>query len=155
MTQSDKYTYAGARALVLLHDEKMRDFLSTWRRARSEGLTLPKTRDPAYESLETLLRHVLGAAAGYMIWICEVLELPDPGIERSPKPDEIEAMADQFLRHVLDRWRHPLREATEEQLERPEYRSRWKTLYSIDAMLEHAVMHPIRHRFQLESLLGR
>jgi hypothetical protein len=41
----------------------------------------------------------------------------------------------------------------DDQLETPEYRSRWQTLYSIDAMLEHAVMHPIRHAFQLEELM--
>lgn len=38
--------------------------------------------------------------------------------------------------------------------ETPEYPSRWKTLYCVDAMLEHAVMHPIRHAFQLEELMG-
>jgi hypothetical protein len=27
--------------------------------------------------------------------------------------------------------------------------------YTIDAMLEHAVMHPIRHTFQLEELVQR
>ena len=31
--------------------------------------------------------------------------------------------------------------------------TRWGSPYSINAMLEHAVMHPIRHRFQLENLL--
>ncbi len=32
-----------------------------------------------------------------------------------------------------------------------------KTLveYSIDSMLEHAVMHPLRHRFQLEELIAK
>jgi hypothetical protein len=28
------------------------------------------------------------------------------------------------------------------------------TPYSIDAMLEHAVMHPIRHSYQLEELMA-
>ena len=36
-----------------------------------------------------------------------------------------------------------------------EHLSRWKVTYCIDGMLEHAVMHPIRHRVQLEALLGR
>jgi uncharacterized damage-inducible protein DinB len=26
--------------------------------------------------------------------------------------------------------------------------------YSVDAMLEHAVMHPVRHRFQIEAWLA-
>jgi hypothetical protein len=32
------------------------------------------------------------------------------------------------------------------------YKSNWGTDYCIEAMLEHAVMHPIRHEFQLKEL---
>ncbi len=38
-----------------------------------------------------------------------------------------------------------------ERFYKPEYEAPWKIRYCIDAMLEHAVMHPIRHRFQLHS----
>jgi hypothetical protein len=61
--------------------------------------------------------------------------------------------ASKSMKHVLDRWRIPLRDLGDDRLETPEYRSRWKTLYSVDAVLEHAVMHPIRHAFQLEELM--
>jgi hypothetical protein len=54
------------------------------------------------------------------------------------------------LEHVLERWRAPL---IDDVLETPEYPSRWKPRYCIDSMLEHAVMHPIRHTFQLNELL--
>jgi hypothetical protein len=55
---------------------------------------------------------------------------------------------------VLGGWREPLRAVGGEHFDRPEYASSWGTLYCIDAMLEHAVMHPLRHRFQLEELLA-
>jgi hypothetical protein len=59
------------------------------------------------------------------------------------------------MEHVLGRWgAEALREISDEQLETPEYPSRWRTRYCIDSMLEHAVMHPIRHAFQLEELIG-
>jgi hypothetical protein len=57
------------------------------------------------------------------------------------------------MEHVLERWRAPLSEVSDGRLETPEYPSRWGTRYSIDSMLEHAVMHPIRHAFQLDGLL--
>ena len=57
------------------------------------------------------------------------------------------------MEHVLERWRAPLREVPKERLETPEYASRWQTHYCIDSMLEHAVMHPIRHAFQLDELI--
>jgi hypothetical protein len=96
---------------------------------------------------------VLSSAGGYMIWMCEVLALPEPGIRSAPEASAIIRDADDYMEHVLERWRAPLGEVTGERLETPEYPSRWQTRYSIDAMLEHAVMHPIRHAFQLEELL--
>ena len=82
-----------------------------------------------------------------------MLRLPDPEVR--PAPDAIAiGDADDYLEHVLERWRaEALREVSDEQLETPEYPSRWQTRYCIDSMLEHAVMHPIRHAFQLDELI--
>jgi len=149
------YRSRAVRALVMLHEEHMRRFLVTWNRAKAASLVLPRTADPAYESLDTLLRHVLGAARGYMVWMCEVLGLPDPEIQVPPEPAALSQAPDRYLEYVLERWRAPLLDVGDERLETPEYPSRWKTRYCIDAMLEHAVMHPIRHAFQLDELLNK
>lgn len=155
MTTFPDHRYPGARALVELHELHLRSFLETWRRARAADVTLPETDDPDYASLPTLLRHVLGAAAGYMRWICQQLDLPDPGLNPSPPSESIEQSADEYLEHVLDRWRSPLVDVPPESFDRPTYPSTWKIDYCIDAMLEHAVMHPIRHQFQLKNLIAR
>lgn len=147
------YRSRGARALVLLHERELRACIETWRRARAAGVHLPATEDPSYASLEHLLRHVLRAARGYMTWICEQLSLPDPGIRATPEADALPAELDAYLEHVCERWRTPLADVADEALEPATYRSRWKVPYSIDGMLEHAVMHPIRHALQLEELL--
>jgi hypothetical protein len=89
-----------------------------------------------------------------MVWMCDVLGLPDPQIRVPPEPAWLSQDPDSYLEHVLERWRSPLLDVGDERLETPEYPSRWKTLYCIDAMLEHAVMHPIRHAFQLDELLN-
>ena len=152
---SPPYRSRAVRALVLLHDEHLRRFFRVWQRARTASVILPSTKDPAYASLDTLGRHVFGAARGYMVWICEMLVLPDPGIRVAPDAAVLPKEAEIYMDHVLECWRAPLRDVRDDQLETPEYPSRWKTLYSIDAMLEHAVMHPIRHAFQLEELMGQ
>jgi hypothetical protein len=140
--------------MVLLHEEHLRRFIQTWRLALEVPVSLPSTADPAYASLGALGRHVLSAAGGYLVWTCEMLKLPDPGVGPAPDAPAIVHAADGYLDHVLERWQaEPLREISDEQLETPEYPSRWGTRYSIDAMLEHAVMHPIRHAFQLDELI--
>jgi len=147
------YKYRGAAAMVQLHAEHMREFVKTWRAAKAAGVKLPETDDPDYESLEVLLRHLLRAARGYMVWMCEKLELSDPEINPAPEVDDIASAAESYLEHVLERWDGPLRDVPEEKFGKPEFESRWKVRYCIDAMLEHAVMHPIRHTYQLKMLM--
>ena len=150
-----KYNYNGARAMVVLQEQHLKSFLEIWRKAKEQNITLPKTDDEDYKSLETLLVHVLRAARGYMTWICEKLDLPDPKIDPFPNSEEVEQKADSYLVHLIERWRHPLRDIPEELFFDKVYTSRWGTDYCIDAMLEHAVMHPIRHEYQLYNLLNR
>jgi hypothetical protein len=140
--------------MVLLHEEHLRRFLETWRLAVAAAVNLPPTADPSYSSLDVLGRHVLSAAGGYMVWMCEMLTLPDPGVRPAPDAADFARDADEYLAHILERWRDsPLRDVPDDRLETPEYPSRWQTRYSIDSMLEHAVMHPIRHTFQLQELI--
>ena len=140
--------------MVLLHEEHLRRFVLTWRQALAASVSLPPTADPNYSSLETLGRHVFKAAAGYLIWMCEMLALPDPGVRPAPDANAIPGDADDYLEHLLERWRvSPLREVSDAQLEPADYPSPWQTRYTIDSMLEHAVMHPIRHAFQLDELI--
>ncbi len=154
MAELTEYRYGGARALVILHERQLRKFLVSWRHAKKAGVTLPETDDPHYESLDTLLKHVLGCARGYMEWICQVLELPDPGIRPEPAAGAVAAEAEDYVEHLVERWRTPLAELTEEQAYST-HTSFWNVDYCIDAMLEHATMHPLRHRFQLEELIAR
>ena len=150
-----EYKYNGARSLVLLHEKHLVSCVQVWREAKRAGIILPETDDENYESMETLLRHILRAARNYMVWICKNMNLPDPQIEMAPEPDLIEKKADEYLTHLIERWRLPLSEIPEEKFHNPTYTSNWGVDYCIDAMLEHAVMHPIRHEFQLKNLIEK
>ena len=154
ITELDGYKSRGARALVLLHEKHLRECLGVWRQAKAANLKLPGTTDENYRSLETLLAHILGAPRAYLTWICKNLELPDPEIRPTPGADTIEAEAEGYLEHLLERWRLPLVDVEEEKLYNPEYASNSGTHHHcVDIMLEHAVMHPVRHEFQLRELL--
>ena len=146
------YRYRGARALVLLHERALRELVPVWRRAKAANVRLPQTTDPDYASLEALLYHPLRAARGYLTWLCEKLGLPDPGIERAPEQAGSSARRNDDVEHLLARWRLPLA-GVEEASFGATHKTRWGEDMSCEGMLEHAVMHPIRHRFQLEELL--
>jgi uncharacterized damage-inducible protein DinB len=149
-----KYKYNGARALVILHERYLRSCIQAWKEAKKMEIKLPATDDENYKSLETLLRHILRASRGYMTWICNKLDLPDPGINSTPLAETVEAEVDEYAAHLLEKWRTPLAETEEEKFHTPTFTSRWGVDYCIDAMLEHAVMHPIRHEFQLKNLIA-
>ena len=114
---SQAYRSRAVRALVLLHEEHLRRFLLVWKEARAASVTLPQTADPAYASLDTLLLHVLRAARGYMTWMCEVLELPDPEIRVAPEAASLSGEADGYMEHVLEKWRTPLLDVGDDRLE--------------------------------------
>ena len=155
MNSLESYEYRGAAALISLHEQYLQRFIETWKKAKIQNINLPSTNDPDYASLDAVLRHVLRAARGYMTWICDKLELPDPEISPTPEVEKIAALADTYLEHLVEKWRRPLQKIPENRFHTPEYLSRWKVKYCIDAMLEHAVMHPLRHEFQLLRLLKK
>ena len=150
---SDVYAYRGARALVLLHEKELRAFLACWQHFVASGCSLPETEDPDYRDPHFLLTHVLGAAGSYLRWCCEKLGEALPAMPTLPdthRPEQVQHYVDQLLLA----WRQPLHTIEERHFDEPAHISRWGVPYTIDAMLEHAVMHPIRHRFQLEELLA-
>ena len=151
----DSYEYGGARALVALHEQYLREFLTVWRAADQQEIALPKTSDPNYESRAALLAHVLGGAGRYLVWICEQLALPEPEVEQRPDPEDLVPRAEEHMEQVLEAWKRPLRALTEERANGPAHRANWGPPYCIDAMLEHAVMHPIRHAHQLRELMSK
>jgi hypothetical protein len=89
------YSYPGALALIRLHDQHMRSFLETWKKALLAGVILPETDDPSYKSMKTLLRHVFRSSRNYIGWICQKLELQDPPINKVAELAKIEQTADE------------------------------------------------------------
>lgn len=147
------YKCRGARAAVILHEEQLQSFIEVWRRAKSAGASLPVVDDPDYASYGALLNHVFRWARTYMMWVCEQLNLPQPNIDPVPIVFEAEVDVESYASHLLEEWRSPLQHVPGKRFYDQAYTSPWGVPYCIDAMLEHAVMHPIKHRLQLEELL--
>jgi len=148
-----RYRYGGARALVMLHEQELKEFAATWMEARERVASLPAPVTSQDTSLDELLHHVLSWARDYMVWTCQKLRLPDPGIRPVPVAEALPRSMPRYLDHLLDRWRLPLTDVSEEVLFHPLHTTRWSIDYPIEALLEHAIVHAMRHRLQLADMM--
>lgn len=151
----DAFADRVVRALLSLQERELRAFLPIWRRFAVSGLPLPTSGNEAYRSNEHLLLHVLQSSGSYLAWLCRQLGLPAPGVRAAPAPAEVEAQVDDYVEHLLERWRTALMGVELESTRATVFTANWGVPITIPAMLEHAVAHPMRHGFQLEELLAR
>ena len=145
------------RALVDLHSVELRRFLETWKKFKASGKPMPEAKgDADYESPERLAAHVQGAARSYMIWMAEMLGRPVTEIQRAQSWEEVWKDFDGFAAATLAAWEKHGALITDDELNNnaQAFKSRWGDPYGIEQMMEHAVVHPMRHRIQLERVLG-
>jgi hypothetical protein len=149
------YRSNAVRSLVELHAAELRSFLATWKRFVATGKPMPDARgDADYESPERLVAHVQGAARSYLLWIGEVLEQPIADLERIRDAEVIVPRLEAFMEETLDGWQRHLAPLDDALLGPTTYPTRWGDLLTVEQMLEHAVVHPMRHRIQLERVLA-
>ena len=142
------------RSLVELHEQEMRSFLQVWKRFVTADLPMPEAHgDESYQSRERLIGHVLMAARGYLTRIGEWVGRTVSDVDGSKDANEIVARISEFAEEVLSAYRRHLAQITDSELEPQIHRTRWGELMSVENLLEHAVVHPMRHRIQLERIL--
>ena len=113
------------------------------------------------DNLRGIVCHVTFAMYSYSCWMRRVRGLLDPEVEKKDKAAflaRVQSMtkAEQF--DEASRWasRHyyeTLAEVKKDELEQ-EYKSNWGETISIELMMEHALVHLLRHRRQLQIFLG-
>ncbi len=141
------------RSLVELHEVELDRFYQAWRSFRASGLPLPPTSDPNYASPDHLGGHVLRAARNYLTWIGDAVERPVTDVDLDADTVSVAGKGRPFLDEVLAAWRRHLASLEDADLEGVTRKSRWGVDHNVEQMLEHAVVHPMRHRLQLERLL--
>jgi hypothetical protein len=154
LTELQDYKYRAARALLILQEYGLQRCLEGWKKAKAQGVLLPVTDNPAFQSYEYLLRHVLEVPQSNMTWICEKLGLPDPCIKEPPDVLAIDSQADWYLLYLIEKMREPLTHVEPERFYDVTYETPWKEKYTIHMMLEHLVCHAFRHVLQLEELIA-
>jgi hypothetical protein len=146
-----------ARALIRLWLEAQDRFEAAVARLAPEHLDMP-THPGAEETVfSEAVRHPAVAGYGYLAWIRRVLDRPDTGPAYTPA--QMSAMTSrEEVQAALTALPADL-EATvaaipEGRMEDRAYLTNWGSVSTVDAMLEHAIMHWHRHRLQIEGFLG-
>jgi uncharacterized damage-inducible protein DinB len=142
------------RSCVELHEVELNRFFDTWEVFRASGIPLPVTTDPSYASIDHLCGHVLRSARNYLTWVGECVKRPVADLDLDDDRLTVARKGRAFLDEVLAAWRRHLTALEDAELAPATYKSRWGEDYNVEQMLEHAVVHPMRHRVQLERLMA-
>lgn len=142
------------RSCVELHEVELKRFYETWEAFRASGTPLPPTDDPSYASPEHLGGHVLRAARNYLTWIGDCVKRPVTDVDLDDDGVSVARKGHAFMDEVLAAWRRHLAILEDAELTPAAFKSRWGEDYNVEQMLEHAVVHPMRHRIQLERLMA-
>lgn len=141
----DEYERAGgelARLIAQLADTEF------------EAVRDPQTPDEDCRSIQTVVNHVVRAGYSYASYIRVAFSVgwsrnDIPLGTRTESVEQLTAML-AYMEATLDgRWEMP-----EEQASAVRIPSRWGPVYDLEQMLEHAVVHVLRHRRQIERFLS-
>ncbi len=140
----DEYERAGeelARLILRLSD------------AEFEAVRDLQTKDEDCRSIQTVMHHVVTSGYSYALYLREALSEPGtrPQIQfgkRTESVDQLEAMLAYTAATLEGRWEMPNEQTTAARIQ-----SRWGQAYDLEQMLEHAIVHILRHRRQIERFL--
>jgi len=115
----------------------------------------PETEDEDCRSVRSILAHVVRAGYGYAHYLRRHWGLPErrppsPASGRGEALDHLRAMVEVTAETLQGRW-----EMSDEEIEAVRVETRWGVVYDLEQLLEHGIVHLLRHRRQIERLSGR
>ena len=111
------------------------------------------TEDEDCRSVQTIMSHVVRAGYGYADYIREQLSIastrPQPKLlSRQESLEQLEAALRYTIETLEGRW-----EMSAEEMSGIVINSRWGAVYDVEGLLEHAIVHLLRHRRQIEKFI--
>jgi uncharacterized damage-inducible protein DinB len=115
----------------------------------------PETTDEDFRSVQTILTHVVSAGYGHagMMRTALGLERMKRWRQTFPREDarhQVAAMLAYTSAAFEGKW-----DLSEDDVEAIQVQSGWGTVYDLEQFLEHAIVHVLRHRRQIERFLVR
>lgn len=109
----------------------------------------PFTTNPECKSIQTILSHVVSSGFSYSIYIYELKEVSPRARQMIFRDSAAAYMED--LDQVLDFSFRTLALYEDHELEAFQINAAWGQDYDIEQLMEHAIVHILRHRRQIEN----
>jgi len=118
-----------------------------------------ETKDEDCRSIQTIITHVVGAGYGYADYLRAAFSIPSarpvstvPATRVPVLHREAVEKIDAFLAYTAQtlegKW-----EMTDAEIEAVAMKTRWGVTYNLEQLVEHAIVHILRHRRQVERFL--
>jgi len=114
-----------------------------------------ETKDEECRSVQTIMSHVVGAGYGYADYIREQFSVessrpPKRLLSRQESLEQLDAALAYTAQTLEGRW-----EMSDAEISGTLINSRWGVVYDLEQLLEHAIVHVLRHRRQIERFGSR
>lgn len=105
-------------------------------------------------SIKAIMQHVVSAGYGYATYLRKLWGKPGerpvvPEMERDESIAALRTMLAYTVETLSDKWT-----LTEDETDSATFTVNWGVQYNIEQMMEHAIVHILRHRRQVERLLA-
>lgn len=112
-----------------------------------------ETKDEDCRSIQTIIYHVVRAGYGYADYFREGFGMSSARpeiaqIQCQEVAEKIDAMLAYTAQTLEGKW-----EMTDEEIQAVSMKVRWGVTYDLEQLLEHAIVHILRHRRQIERFL--
>jgi len=159
MSQQTKYRDNGAiGALLDEYERSIADLIEVLRDVPNHQLSIivdHETKDEDCRSIQTIMTHVVGSGYGYAHYIRshqgDTSERYRPN-HSDTSAEYIDALRAMFLDTVNVFQAYPSL-ALEESDQDKKIHVSWGQYYNVEQMMEHAIVHILRHRRQIERFL--
>lgn len=142
----DEYERAGTEFKKLIDSISETDFIK---------IVDTQTTDEDCRSVQTIVSHVTNSGYGYANYIRDWYSIPKNSPERKLlSKNEFFIRFDNMLAYTSEtlegKW-----EYSDDDIQKVKMIVRWGPQYDLEQLLEHAVVHILRHRRQIKNLLAR
>ena len=104
-------------------------------------------------SIGVIMNHVVRAGYGYANYIRDALSMNAMPVEdRQIEQAKIGGEIDKMFAYTTETFEGE-RNITDEEMENIYFKTRWEITYNIDQLFEHAIVHILRHRRQIQKFL--